>query len=70
MKEILPKIESINNTEAQLMSILGEIMQMGANDSEYNQIMDLVRKVKEGKIEQSVAISEAEKIKNSKQAYH
>ncbi len=54
----------------EILSILNEIMIMGANDSERSQIDNILERLTAHQINPEDAIKEARKIKDSKQSYH
>ena len=72
MEKYTSKKESLspNEAEMQIRTILTEIMMMGANGSEHNQIIDIIEKTRAGILVPEIAIQEARNIKDSKQAYH
>lgn len=55
---------------ATIMGIFQEISLMGANDSEHDQIMDIISRMKMGLVEPDEAIREAQMVRDSKTDYH
>ena len=72
MKEILEEREKITQKEARerVNMVLQEISVMGANNSEFFEISQILKNLEEGNIDPEQAVQEAEQIKSSKQDYH
>lgn len=63
-------LENINAALAEIESIRGEILQMGANDTEMNQIDFVIGKLKKGELTCLRAVEFVSLIKDSKSSYH
>lgn len=61
---------SLEDGLARLMEIRQEIYAMGANDSKFFLIGEIVEKLQKGKMKPEDAVEEAEAILNGKQDYH
>jgi hypothetical protein len=55
---------------ARVQGIMGETMQLGANDSEASAFQSILERLQAGELTPVEAIREAEGVKNSKQDYH
>ena len=72
MKELLEESEKITQKEARerVSMVLQDVAAMGANDSEFFEISQILKNLEEGNITPEQAVQEAEQIKSSKQDYH
>ncbi len=76
-KEPLLKKENSNevlsyplNAEATIQGILNEISVMGANDSEYRDVQNILEQLRSQQITDAEAITQVQNIRNAKQDYH
>jgi uncharacterized membrane protein YjjP (DUF1212 family) len=61
---------SIEDAKTEIKMIRQEIYMKGANDSEFDQINDILKKMEQGKYLPEQAVQEARKISESKMEYH
>jgi hypothetical protein len=70
MEGLNNNVDLKKNVIANIMAIRGEIALLGANDSEFSILDDLVKKLNTGEYTPKEALEKAHLLKNSKQDYH
>jgi hypothetical protein len=63
-------LENVNTALAEIESLRGEVQQMGANDTEMNQIDLIIDRLGKGELTCSKAVESVRLIRDSKSAYH
>jgi hypothetical protein len=61
---------ALDQARAEILAVQGEIALMGANNSEFGDIAELLGKLERGEVEPAAAVQAAHLIQASKQDYH